>query len=107
MESYSNLPHSYDGEHASNTVLMGDYHFSVVDYELDQTSTESTVRESENFPEAFMVHHGIWFICGGDCGGDGGGGGLARESNSRSPFVQREDGLTVQLTPVYTMEEEA
>lgn len=34
MESYSNLPHSYDGEHASNTVLMGDYHFSVVDYEV-------------------------------------------------------------------------
>ncbi|XP_076173376.1 BTB/POZ domain-containing protein 9 isoform X1 [Ptiloglossa arizonensis] len=34
MESYSNLPHSYDGEHASNTVLMGDYHFPVVDYEV-------------------------------------------------------------------------
>lgn len=34
MESYSNLPHSYDGEHASNTILMGDYHFSVVDYEV-------------------------------------------------------------------------
>ncbi|XP_063992869.1 kelch-like protein 17 [Diachasmimorpha longicaudata] len=34
LESYSNLPHSYDGENASNTILMGDYHFSVVDYEV-------------------------------------------------------------------------
>ncbi|XP_043284544.1 serine-enriched protein [Venturia canescens] len=34
MESYSNLPHSYDGEHASSSVLMGDYHFSVIDYEV-------------------------------------------------------------------------
>ncbi|XP_046397700.1 kelch-like protein diablo [Ischnura elegans] len=34
MESYSNLPHSYDGEHASSSILMGDYHFAVVDYEV-------------------------------------------------------------------------
>lgn len=34
MDSYSNLPHSYDGENASSTVLMGDYHFTVVDYEV-------------------------------------------------------------------------
>lgn len=34
MDSYSNLPHSYDGEHASNSLLMGDYHFTVVDYEV-------------------------------------------------------------------------
>lgn len=34
LESYSNLPHSYDGENASNTILMGDYDFSVVDYEV-------------------------------------------------------------------------
>ncbi|KMR02176.1 btb poz domain-containing protein 9 [Lasius niger] len=33
-ESYSNLPHSYEGDHASNQLLMGDYHFSVVDYEV-------------------------------------------------------------------------
>nr|XP_046471679.1 uncharacterized protein LOC124213925 isoform X1 [Neodiprion pinetum] len=33
-ESYSNLPHSYDGEHASSSILMGDYHFTVLDYEV-------------------------------------------------------------------------
>ncbi|XP_011504847.1 PREDICTED: kelch-like protein 17 [Ceratosolen solmsi marchali] len=33
-ESYSNLPHSYDGEYASNSILMGDYYFSVVNYEV-------------------------------------------------------------------------
>lgn len=34
MESYSNLPHSYDGHGASNRVLMGDYNFYVKDYEV-------------------------------------------------------------------------
>ncbi|XP_075226146.1 serine-enriched protein [Lycorma delicatula] len=34
MESYSNLPHSYDGENASCSLLMGDYNFSVLDYEV-------------------------------------------------------------------------
>lgn len=34
MESYSNLPHSYDGDNASSTILMGDYHFTVMDYEV-------------------------------------------------------------------------
>lgn len=34
MDSYSNLPHSYDGENASSSVLMGDYNFSVLDYEV-------------------------------------------------------------------------
>lgn len=34
LESYSNLPHSYDGENASSTILMGDYNFSVYDYEV-------------------------------------------------------------------------
>ncbi|GLH03612.1 Ring canal kelch homolog [Gryllus bimaculatus] len=34
MDSYSNLPHSYDGDSASCTVLMSDYNFSVVDYEV-------------------------------------------------------------------------
>lgn len=34
MDSYSNLPHSYDGDNASSSVLMGDYNFSVLDYEV-------------------------------------------------------------------------
>ncbi|KAF4527476.1 hypothetical protein B566_EDAN014114 [Ephemera danica] len=33
-ESYSNLPHSYDGEGASPALLMGDYNFCVHDYEV-------------------------------------------------------------------------
>ena len=33
-DSYSNLPHSYDGEDASPDALMGDYNFSVVEYEV-------------------------------------------------------------------------
>ncbi|KAH6944017.1 hypothetical protein HPB50_001199 [Hyalomma asiaticum] len=37
MESYSNLPHSYDGEGASCTLLMGDYNFTVLDYEVFTT----------------------------------------------------------------------
>lgn len=34
MDSYSNLPHSYDGDGASPSVLMGDYNFTVADYEV-------------------------------------------------------------------------
>nr|CAI5821948.1 unnamed protein product [Callosobruchus analis] len=34
MDSYSNLPHTYDGEGASPSVLMGDYNFTVADYEV-------------------------------------------------------------------------
>lgn len=34
FDSYSNLPHSYDGEDASPDALMGDYNFSVVEYEV-------------------------------------------------------------------------
>jgi len=34
MDSYSNLPHSYDGDNASSSLLMGDYNFSVLDYEV-------------------------------------------------------------------------
>ncbi|XP_020999865.1 BTB/POZ domain-containing protein 9 [Parasteatoda tepidariorum] len=37
LESYSNLPHSYDGENASCTLLMGDYNFTVIDYEVFTT----------------------------------------------------------------------
>ena len=32
MDSYSNLPHSYDG--ASNVTLFGDYNFTICDYEV-------------------------------------------------------------------------
>lgn len=34
MDSYSNLPHTYDGDGASSSVLMGDYNFAVADYEV-------------------------------------------------------------------------
>lgn len=34
MDSYSNLPHTYDGEGASPSILMGDYNFTVADYEV-------------------------------------------------------------------------
>ncbi|XP_022661389.1 uncharacterized protein LOC111267390 [Varroa jacobsoni] len=34
MECYSNLPHTYDGEGASSTLLMGGYNFTVADYEV-------------------------------------------------------------------------
>jgi hypothetical protein len=34
MDSYSNLPHSYDGDNASCNSLMGDYNFTVADYEV-------------------------------------------------------------------------
>ena len=33
-ESYSNLPHTYDGDNASESILMGEYNFTVVDYEV-------------------------------------------------------------------------
>ncbi|XP_078701268.1 uncharacterized protein LOC144927600 isoform X1 [Branchiostoma floridae x Branchiostoma belcheri] len=33
-ECYSNLPHSYNGDHASCSILMGDYYFNVLDYEV-------------------------------------------------------------------------
>lgn len=34
MDSYSNLPHTYDGDGASCSILMGDYNFAVADYEV-------------------------------------------------------------------------
>ena len=34
MECYSNMPHTYTGETASNSILMGDYNFNVLDYEV-------------------------------------------------------------------------
>ena len=33
-ESYSNMPHSYDGPQASSNLLMGNYSFTVADYEV-------------------------------------------------------------------------
>ncbi|XP_029179236.2 uncharacterized protein LOC114977880 [Acropora millepora] len=39
-ESYSNLPHSYDGPQASSGLLMGDYNFTVKDYEVFRFKTE-------------------------------------------------------------------
>lgn len=33
-DSYSNLPHSYDGDDASPDSLMGDYNFTVLEYEV-------------------------------------------------------------------------
>ena len=40
-ESYSNLPHSYDGPQASTSILMGDYNFTVEDYEVFGLKKES------------------------------------------------------------------
>jgi hypothetical protein len=40
-ESYSNLPHSYDGDNAFPGVLMGTYNFSVVEYEVFTPATRS------------------------------------------------------------------
>ena len=42
-ESYSNFPHSYDGHQASNGLLMGDYNFVVVDYEVFCLKTDQVL----------------------------------------------------------------
>ncbi|KAK9880745.1 hypothetical protein WA026_013067 [Henosepilachna vigintioctopunctata] len=34
VDSYSNLPHTYGGDGASPTILMGSYNFTVADYEV-------------------------------------------------------------------------
>lgn len=35
MDSYSNLPHSYDGgNNASSSSLFGDYNFTIIEYEV-------------------------------------------------------------------------
>lgn len=34
MDSYSNLPHSYDGTNAAHLTLFGDYNFTITDYEV-------------------------------------------------------------------------
>lgn len=33
-DSYSNLPHSYDGPNAAHLTLFGDYNFAIIDYEV-------------------------------------------------------------------------
>lgn len=47
MDSYSNLPHSYDGSNASNEVLFGDYNFTIIDYEV-YTVAQTSETLSEN-----------------------------------------------------------
>ncbi|XP_065581334.1 uncharacterized protein LOC136040871 [Artemia franciscana] len=39
MESYTNFPHSYNGDETSPTLLMGDYNFSIADYEVFTPAT--------------------------------------------------------------------
>ncbi|XP_059608145.1 uncharacterized protein LOC132255985 [Phlebotomus argentipes] len=39
MDSYSNLPHSYDGPGASCSSMFGDYNFTIVDYEVYTTAS--------------------------------------------------------------------
>ena len=34
MECYSNMPHSYSGQNVSSSILMGDYNFNILDYEV-------------------------------------------------------------------------
>lgn len=49
MDSYSNLPHSYDGENASCNSLMGDYNFTVADYEVFTPVSSSKWKTSVKF----------------------------------------------------------
>lgn len=34
LDSYSNLPHSYEGVNASFISLFGDYNFTIIEYEI-------------------------------------------------------------------------
>ncbi|KAJ8931232.1 hypothetical protein NQ314_015876 [Rhamnusium bicolor] len=50
MDSYSNLPHTYDGEGASPSILMGDYNFTVADYEVfTPLNTSSKLSKNERY----------------------------------------------------------
>lgn len=49
MESYSNLPHTYDGDGASPAVLMGDYNFTVADYEVFTLVSPSKHLKNERY----------------------------------------------------------
>ena len=53
LDSYSNLPHSYASAHASTTLLMGGYNFSVAEYEVFGIKK---VREFENVWGASNEH---------------------------------------------------
>lgn len=48
MDSYSNLPHTYDGDGASPAVLMGDYNFTVADYEVFAPINVSVTKHLKN-----------------------------------------------------------
>nr|XP_022903631.1 uncharacterized protein LOC111415957 [Onthophagus taurus]XP_022903632.1 uncharacterized protein LOC111415957 [Onthophagus taurus] len=48
IESYSNLPHTYDGDAASPAVLMGEYHFAVADYEVFTITSTTGIKHLKN-----------------------------------------------------------
>lgn len=48
MDSYSNLPHTYDGDGASPATLMGDYNFTVADYEVFTLINTSMTKHLKN-----------------------------------------------------------
>ncbi|XP_066138937.1 serine-enriched protein isoform X3 [Euwallacea fornicatus] len=49
MDSYSNLPHTYDGDGASCSILMGDYNFAVADYEVYTPISSSKYSKIERY----------------------------------------------------------
>lgn len=52
-ESYSNLPHSYDGDGANSSSLMGDYNFTVINYEvytIDAPGHNANKMKHERYP---------------------------------------------------------
>lgn len=51
MDSYSNLPHSYDGPNASCMSLLGDYNFSVMDYEVYTVAAPSPMTTKVKQPQ--------------------------------------------------------
>lgn len=48
IDSYSNLPHTYDGDAASPSVLLGEYHFTVADYEVFTPTTSTALKHLKN-----------------------------------------------------------
>lgn len=48
-DSYSNLPHSYDGPSASYETLFGDYNFSITDYEVYSVASCSGLNTNPNY----------------------------------------------------------
>ncbi|XP_053953391.1 uncharacterized protein LOC128860139 [Anastrepha ludens] len=76
MDSYSNLPHSYDGPNAAYMTLFGDYNFTVVDYEVYTLSTTTTAGGGG----------------GGSVGVVGGGGTGNGSNNSNNNSVSGNNG---------------